>query len=369
MKKVCNVLTGILFALCLLAGGIALLFVRGTGYSDAERRPLAEAPEWSGEDILSGRTFRQTDLWATDNFPFRDEFRSVKAFWQLNMMRETESNGLTVADGSIVKLEKKVNQASVDYASQCFRAIYEKYLKDSGCRTYTALIPDKSYFLGEKGIPVMDLKQMESSFSSSVPGAKCISLRDHLTLEDYYRTDSHWRQEKILPAANALLTAMGKEGDLSAGMFETEVYEPFYGVYAGQSALNPEPDRITYLTGGPISGLKALDPVLQTEVLVYDPDGCDARDPYTLFLGGSKGVVIVSNPSAPEGTELIVFRDSFGASMAPLLCAKYRKTTLIDIRYVHPSILRRFVSFGSQDVLFLYSATLLNNSQALNLME
>lgn len=47
-----------------------------------------------------------------------------------------------------------------------------------------------------------------------------IDLTDLLSLDDYYRTDSHWRQEKILPVAQRLAETMGTTID------GPEVYAP-----------------------------------------------------------------------------------------------------------------------------------------------
>ena len=63
--------------------------------------------------------------------------------------------------------------------------------------------------------------------------------------------------------------------------------------------------------------------------------------------------------------ELILFRDSFGSSIAPLLVEGYSKITIVDIRYVQSEYLGNFIKFEDQDVLFLYSTMLLNNSLAL----
>ena len=63
--------------------------------------------------------------------------------------------------------------------------------------------------------------------------------------------------------------------------------------------------------------------------------------------------------------ELIIFRDSFGSSIAPLLIDGYSKITLVDIRYLHPNILESYIEFDSQDVLFLYSTSVLNNSETI----
>ena len=86
---------------------------------------------------------------------------------------------------------------------------------------------------------------------------------------------------------------------------------------------------------------------------------------YDFFLGGAQTIVTVENPSANNDKELVVFRDSFGSSIAPLLSCGYKKVTLVDIRYIVPDLLANFVDFSDSDVLFLYSANILNNGRIL----
>ena len=74
----------------------------------------------------------------------------------------------------------------------------------------------------------------------------------------------------------------------------------------------------------------------------------------------------VENPEGQTGRELILFRDSFGSSLAPLLLGAYDRITLIDLRYIASPYLEQFVQFREgQDVLFLYSTSLLNSGMLL----
>ena len=68
------------------------------------------------------------------------------------------------------------------------------------------------------------------------------------------------------------------------------------------------------------------------------------------------------NPDAETDRELVIFRDSYGSSLAPLLVKGYSKITLVDIRYLASPFVGQYVRFDSQDVLFLYSTSVLNNS-------
>ena len=82
-------------------------------------------------------------------------------------------------------------------------------------------------------------------------------------------------------------------------------------------------------------------------------------------MSGAAALLTIENPHGQADKELIVFRDSFGSSMVPLLAADYSKVTLVDTRYISSDLLDQFLDFQGQDVLFLYSTQILNNSSAI----
>ena len=82
-------------------------------------------------------------------------------------------------------------------------------------------------------------------------------------------------------------------------------------------------------------------------------------------MNGADALIEITNPNSKTDKELILFRDSFGSSLAPLLTDGYAKITLVDIRYIQSSMIGNFIEFDDQDVLFIYSTLLLNSSLAL----
>ena len=98
---------------------------------------------------------------------------------------------------------------------------------------------------------------------------------------------------------------------------------------------------------------------------VYDMEKAAGKDPYEMFLSGSVSLLTIENPSAKTDKELVIFRDSFASSLAPLLIDGYAKITLVDIRYLPSARLGSFVTFDKQDVLLLYSVPVLNNSETI----
>ena len=75
---------------------------------------------------------------------------------------------------------------------------------------------------------------------------------------------------------------------------------------------------------------------------------------------------IIKRRTATTDRELVIFRDSFGSSIAPLLAQGYAKVTVVDIRYMAPALAGRFVDLSQvDDVLFLYSTGVLNHSETI----
>ena len=98
---------------------------------------------------------------------------------------------------------------------------------------------------------------------------------------------------------------------------------------------------------------------------VYNMEKLSGKDPYDVFLSGSQSLLRIENPNAKTDRELIIFRDSFGSSVTPLLVQDYKTVTLVDIRYMDSRMLGKFLEFDGQDVLFLYSTLVLNSGTTL----
>ena len=329
--------------------------------SDAERRPLEQFPELSGETLLSGQFMKDFADYAVDQFPMRDSFRTLNAYLSYYLLGKKDNNGIYLHDGYAAKMEYPLNETSVSNAITRFGELYEMYLTD--CDVRFALVPDKGCYLAEDaGALSMDYDALYRRMEESLPWAELIDLRDSLSIESYYRTDTHWSQEAIVPAAQQIADSLG----VTVPEFTRQTLpRPFYGVYYGQAALPMEPDQLHYLTNEVLENctVKCHDNGLESEV--YDMTKLESRDLYDVFLSGGAAVLEITNPAGIEGKELIVFRDSFGSAMVPLLLNDYAKVWVLDTRYVNPGMLGSFVEFQSQDVLFLYSTLILNSSSAL----
>ena len=333
-------------------------------FSLSERRKLSQFPELSFNTIFSGDFMSNFENYTLDQFPLRDKFRTLKALVALNVFNQSANNDIYVVDGFASKIEYPLNEASLERAGERFRYVYEKYLKDTNTKNYLSIIPDKNYFLAaENGYISVDYEKMISSLKGNTDFLKYIDITKNLELSDFYKTDTHWREENIVDVAEKIGNEMGT--DVKAEYKEKILDFDFYGVYYGQSALPLEAEEIKYLTNDVLENCKVFDYQNNKEISVYDMEKANGKDPYEMFLGGPLSLVTIENQNAKTEKELIIFRDSFGSSIAPLLVEGYRKITLVDIRYMHPNLLENYIEFNSQDVLFLYSTSVLNNSETI----
>ena len=97
-----------------------------------------------------------------------------------------------------------------------------------------------------------------------------IRLTDSLSIQDYYRTDTHWRQERLLPAAQTLCQALGVSSPRQEDYTVTPVDKPFYGVYYGQAALPMQPDTMYLLKSDLLDDCRVYDYEAGKTTAVYD---------------------------------------------------------------------------------------------------
>lgn len=357
-------MTVLLMGICFLGISMLCWFRPAGEYSVTERRKLEQFPKLSLETLADGSFMTDFESYTLDQFPMRDTMRSLKAWVSQNIFRKADNNEIYVADGYAVKMEYPLKEKSLDYALGKFENLYEKYLKDHAGNIYLSVIPDKNYFLAEEsGHLAMDYDKLYDKMQQGMTYAEYIEIRDLLSIEDYYKTDVHWRQEQLVDVAQRLAEHM----DVSiSGAYEQKTLEDlFFGVYFGQSALNLLGEELYYLTNETLENCQVLNYENNQSLGIYDMEKAVGNDPYEIFLSGPVSLLTIENELADTKKELIVFRDSFGSSLVPLLAEGYSQITLVDIRYIQSDFLSKFVDFQDKDVLFLYSTVVLSNSETL----
>lgn len=363
-KNIIIIVSFVLIIYGLMVGGF-LKEDRLLSYS--ERRNLAKRPQYTTKALLNGGYFEDYEKYILDHFPFRDGFRQMKAVTRHYVFKQKDNNDIYFIDKSIYKMEYPLNENAIINATDKFNEIYDKYL--DGMNVSYAIIPDKNYFVAsDNGYLSMDYDRLIEIMRDRLSSMKYIDVFNSLELEDYYRTDIHWRQDKIEDVAQIIMEEMGRDLDKDRPSYlynKIELY-PFYGSYYGQAALKFKPDTLVYLTNKAIDEAQVYDHIDETYSKIYMEDMFGGVDSYNLFLSGPKSILTIINRDEESEKELIIFRDSYVSSLAPLLLEGYSKITLIDLRYIMTDLIGDYIDFTKdQDVLFLYNTLVLNNSYML----
>ena len=106
---------------------------------------------------------------------------------------------------------------------------------------------------------------------------------------------------------------------------------------------------------------------------MYNLELFDGEDGYNVFLSGAAGnpVMRLVNNKCENKDTLIVFRDSYGSSILPLLSEAYRTIYVIDIRSMDYNVTENWKGlyeyipervFAEADVLMLYSTLVFNSN-------
>lgn len=378
-KKIRAIGAAIVVSLWLILTGFTW-FSSDQVYSFSERSYLDKFPELSVENILEkgdNSFMSEFNSYTLDQFPLRDAFRQLKAVFHLYALNQSDNNDKYIHDGYIAEMAL-LNETVFQKNLASIQRIYEKYLKDAeNCNVYMAVIPDKNYYLaGPSGHMSLDYTDLFGRVEANAPWATHISLLDKLDVTDFYRTDTHWRQEKLLDVAQKVANAMGNKGPEKEDFTVQKLEDTFYGVYYGQIALPVAGEDMFLLRSDVLDNCLVSYDGAEAVKGVYDWDRSKVElvakpnggynvygDMYEVFLSKESGKIVIENPNATTDKELVVFRDSFGRSFIPLLVQDYAKVTILDTRWIAGGtyMLNNHITFENQDVLFLYSALVLNS--------
>lgn len=274
-----------------------------------------------------------------------------------------EDGTLILPDGHALKPEYPINETAIGRAVTRFQYLYDKYLAGTDSAIHVAIIPDKGYYLQDQ-VSTLEYDKLFQMVQDGMPYASYIDLTDTLSLDAYYYTDIHWRQEYLWDVADRICQALGVTAPLEEQFTANTLEMPFYGMYYKEGTAMGT-DTILLQENGMTSACTVTHHDSGRTTKVYDRSKMKSETLYDVYLSGATPLLTINNPKAATDRELIIFRDSFGSSLVPLLLQDYASITLVDIRYVASSVIDQFVDFHGQDVLYLYSTHLINNSSAM----
>lgn len=286
---------------------------------------------------------------------------------------ELQEEKFYIKDGAIYEKNEDLNIMAIENNLSKINNLCEKYLKNH--KLYFSIIPDKEYYLnaGQNNLSETNFKNIENTVKSNLKeNIKYFDISETLVLDDFYKTDMHWKQEILGKTVKKIEKELGiyikeniKYEEKSLGEFYGTYYKDLHKLENSKIA-EVKPDELIYLNNKELENCKVYNTETQKDEKIYNKDRAnETKNKYDLFLSGATALTTITNESAKTDRKLILFRDSFGSSIAPLFAEEYKEIVLIDIRYINYTILENYIDFDKYkdaDVLFLYSSRVINKS-------
>ncbi|MBP5578210.1 MAG: hypothetical protein J6X56_01810 [Ruminococcus sp.] len=244
-----------------------------------------------------------------------------------------------------------------EYAS--FLNQYKERLEN--VNIYSMVLPtSSSFYLPEKYQNLAysekaDFNKINEALHNVIYVDAYSALEAHKDEAIYSRTDHHWQPLGAYYAAQQFaLTAGVPYPDLSE--YETVTLPGYVGtlyMYTQSATLmnNPE-DFVYYKPQTPVTvtqyNTRFENPVAAN--LLLDPSYM-ANSGYYMVFGSDERIVHV-NTECKNGRNLVIFKDSYGNALLPMLTSSFENIYLCDIRYFDLNAVDFINRVGATDVLF-----------------
>lgn len=348
-----NKIIAIIFICIIFGFSLISIFAKDNLLSTFERRKLAQFPTKIDEDFT-----KDLDDYLLDQFWLRNKLINLNSFINRKILNKIDNNDVYVVGDNIFDKTYPLDEKQTTKFTEKVNYIVNNFCNNSN--VYYSIIPDKSKFLFHGKYLKLDYNKMYNIITTQTNG-KYINITDNLDIDDYYRTDIHWKQENLSNVVKEIVTSMGKE--YKPQTYIQKQYDKFYGASYSKAGMNLEPDVLTYLYN-PNEKISVTHLEYGTKSM-YDTEKLTSLDAYDVFLSGPSSYIEIENRSVTDGSTLILFRDSFGSSIAPLLIPYYNKIIMVDLRYMDFKFVKEKLNFENADVLFLYSTLIINSSDIL----
>lgn len=373
MKRVRIIIIIVFIGFFVLISGASLI-IKDREFSPNENRYLAETPELSWDNILSGKFQDGLEDYLRDQVCFRDGWITVKTGIQ-KACGDTDIGGAYVGkDGYDFE---KITPEDVDekQVDRNIKAVEDYFMMASETidkqKLSFLLVPTSGFVMQEKlpkNARLFDQAKYIDQVQKAMKDYNFVDVRDTLMDHNdeyiYYKTDHHWTSAGTCLAYDVWSERTGGEAETEDGLVKNVVSDKFRGsLYSKILDADSAYDEIwTYgLQKDDAFGSKdctvTIDEKQQLDS-IYDDEMLQKKDKYAYFLSGNYGQVHIQNQKAAskaKGKNILIIKDSFANSFVPFVTQDYENIYMVDLRYYNGDMKSYLQEHNITDVLVLYN--------------
>ncbi len=324
-----------------------------------EKRVLQKFPEFTWENISSGKYMSEFDTYLADHFAFREKWVGAYSYATLALGLNGTTGVYSCDDGYLIATPGEYNE------TQAKRNIgtLSTFAKKNELDATLIIVPSTGYIM-EDVLPkhhetYHDDKLFDLASSSNL---KLLDLREAFKKSDeqlYYKTDHHLTSDGALLMYQEYCNSIG----ITPNEFNVSTtIDGFYGTSYSKSGLwKKAPDSIKIYESVKQNNFTVTIDDQEYDSLFFE-NQLKTEDKYQVFLDGNHAMTRIVNNSNDSDKKLLIIKDSFAHCFTTLLAYDYNEIYMIDPRYYRGSLKELVFENNIQDVLFLYGADNLASS-------
>lgn len=352
-----NILTVALFCLLLFAGGISGVLLPDREYSGNEKRMLTQFPEFSANELFSGRFGSRLETYLSDQFPARDGWVTISTLAERALGKKEQAGVYFADDGYLIEIwtdyDKKQfenNIAAVKHLAD-ITAQNGVSLKVMPVSTAACVLDDKlpAYAPNSDQRAVIEAIKKAGLDVIDVTDALRAARNEYL----FYKTDHHWTSLGAYYAYTEWMRSRGKTAlPLSEWTRET-LCNDFRGTtYMKTGDPFATYDTIEAYYRKPAHHVDYNNGYYVTDT-IYERSFLNGSNQYGVFLNSNQSTTVVSGDG--EG-KLLIIKDSYANTFAQFVVDDFEETHLIDMRFFRGSVQKYIERNGITEILVLYNA-------------
>lgn len=328
--------------------------------SETENRPLQTFPSWNTEHVLSGQYTKDLNTWFSDQFVCRDQNIHIKYLIQKTFgVKEIQDVFLTKQ--GLIEKTAKPNKEQLERNLNAINTFKQNNPElNVGFVTVPNAVSIKKEYLPKYAVTLNQNKQIDNIYNKLDDSIVKIDLRNTLKKHKdeylYYKTDHHWTSLASYYAYQDIAKAFNLETTKQSDYTIYPVTTNFEGTLANKTgSVNIKDEIDIYVPKDKCDYVITDESTNQKSRTIYHSDALEAKDQYTVFMGGNKALFHI-NVDNNSKRHLLLIKDSYANSLIPFLIPQFNSITVVDARYYFEDYTRLIKDDLITDVLFMNNA-------------